>query len=178
MTYPSNTTLIDKRPDSRIGGARLPTFAAEPATHLRSVPFAGTASSRDASRFSPQAGRSLSPASSRTTRTASRFARGPLSFLPIPLLARLSPAPAAPRSSSAVRSFLHLMQPPALAHFQAPILRLPVEERSFIDTDPAAKLLHRNSGRPALLSTLRRSASLKRLPFIALLLPRSYTSRS
>src|SRR2546427_10193699 len=38
--------------DSRIAGARLPTPAAEPATPLRSVPFAGTASSHGASRSS------------------------------------------------------------------------------------------------------------------------------
>src|SRR5438445_6990272 len=37
-------------PDSRIADARLPTPAAGPATPLRSVPSAGTASSRGASR--------------------------------------------------------------------------------------------------------------------------------
>src|SRR6266581_5773540 len=52
----------------------------------------------------PQARRSLSLASSRTTRTASRSARGPTTFLPAPPSARRGPAPAAPRSSSAVRS--------------------------------------------------------------------------
>ena len=36
--------------DNRIADARLPTRAVEPATHLRSVLFAGNASSRGASR--------------------------------------------------------------------------------------------------------------------------------
>src|SRR5437899_4981522 len=54
--------------------------------------------------ISPQARRSLSPVSSRTTRTASRSARGPTTFLPAPPSARRGPAPAAPRCSSAVRS--------------------------------------------------------------------------
>src|ERR1700685_3091661 len=42
--------------------------------------------------------------------------------------------------------FLQLTQPPGLAHFQASILRLPVVERGCTDTDPAAEVLHGNSG--------------------------------
>src|SRR6266849_1562677 len=60
--------------------------------------------------ISPQACRSLSPASSRTTRTASRSACGPTTFLTAPPSAHRGPAPAGPRSSSADRSL-----PPAAA---------------------------------------------------------------
>src|SRR6266581_8662912 len=42
--------------------------------------------------------------------------------------------------------FLHLTQPPSLVHFHSPVLRLPVVERGFTDTHPAAEVLHGNSG--------------------------------
>src|SRR6266852_2155644 len=42
--------------------------------------------------------------------------------------------------------FLQLTQPPGLVHFQTPVLRLPVVERGITDTDPAAEVLHGDSG--------------------------------
>jgi hypothetical protein len=36
--------------------------------------------------------------------------------------------------------FVHPTRPPVLVHFQASTLRLPVAERGFTNTDPAAKL--------------------------------------
>jgi hypothetical protein len=48
-----------------------------------------------------------------------------------------------------------------LVHFQTSILRLPVLERAFTDTDPAAQVLHRGAGlrffqHPTICSALKR----------------------
>jgi hypothetical protein len=73
--------------------------------------------------------------------------------------------------------FLHLTQPPGLVHFQAPVLRLPVVERGITDADPAAEVLHGDSGL-RFFQHLDDLLSLKRLLFMALLLSWSYTRRS
>jgi hypothetical protein len=61
-----------------------------------------------------------------------------------------------------------------IGHFQAPLLCLPVVERGFTDADPAAEILHRNSGLPS-FNTPTICSSLKRLRFMALLLSQFYT---
>src|SRR5438445_662880 len=98
---PSQENVQSPIAESRALGGQLP----QPSPQRRFVPFPPLVPPAPTVHpISPQARRSLSPVSSRTTRTASRSARGPTTFLPAPPSARRGPAPAAPRCSSAVRS--------------------------------------------------------------------------